>query len=208
MLRLRPRPGRRTHCGSRSSTFLPIVVRPFGRPGWCGKFAVIAPAPTFVSSPISASPMYERCGTFVRSPMREFLISTNVPAFASPRAWPPGEGNRTGRRSRRCRSRRRRRRCAMDLGAGGDPRAAAQQDERMDRGVGSRSRRSSSIHVVPGVDDRDAREHVPLVDPVAQHRRRGRELDARVHAVGLERRRARRTRRPSRRPRREGRPRP
>ena len=63
-------------------TLLPIVVRPFGSPGWCGKFAVIAPAPTFVSSPISASPMYERCGTFVRAPMSEFLISTKVPAFA------------------------------------------------------------------------------------------------------------------------------
>ena len=57
-------------------TSLPMVVRPFGCPGLCGKFAVIAPAPTFVSAPISASPMYDRCGTFVRSPIREFLIST------------------------------------------------------------------------------------------------------------------------------------
>ena len=30
-------------------TLLPIVVRPFGRPGLCGKLAVIAPAPMFVS---------------------------------------------------------------------------------------------------------------------------------------------------------------
>jgi hypothetical protein len=33
-------------------TLLPIAVRPFGCPGLCGKLAVIAPAPTFVSSPI------------------------------------------------------------------------------------------------------------------------------------------------------------
>src|SRR5690242_21309005 len=62
-------------------TLRPIVVRPFGRPDWCGKLAVIAPAPIFVPSPMSASPMYERCGTLARSPIREFLISTNVPAF-------------------------------------------------------------------------------------------------------------------------------
>ena len=71
-------------------TFRPIVVRPFGCPGLCGKFAVIAPAPMFVSSPISASPMYDRCGTFVRSPIAEFLISTKVPAFDSAARAVPG----------------------------------------------------------------------------------------------------------------------
>ena len=44
----------------------------------------------FVSSPISASPMYERWGTFVRSPMREFLISTKVPAFGRSAEDGPG----------------------------------------------------------------------------------------------------------------------
>ena len=40
-------------------TLLPIDVLPLGRPGRCGKFAVIDPAPMLVPSPISASPMYE-----------------------------------------------------------------------------------------------------------------------------------------------------
>jgi hypothetical protein len=38
-------------------TFRPIFVRAFGLPGSCLKFAVMLPAATFVSSPISASPM-------------------------------------------------------------------------------------------------------------------------------------------------------
>jgi hypothetical protein len=41
-------------------TLLPIVVRCFGDPGFNGRLAVIAPAPMFVSSPMSASPMYDR----------------------------------------------------------------------------------------------------------------------------------------------------
>src|ERR687887_153346 len=45
-------------------TLRPIFVLCLGRPGSWGKLAVMLPAATFVSSPISASPMYERCGTF------------------------------------------------------------------------------------------------------------------------------------------------
>ena len=60
------------------------------RPGSCGKLAVIEPAPMFDPSPISASPMYERCGTFAPSPIRDFLISTNVPAFAPRSRTVPG----------------------------------------------------------------------------------------------------------------------
>ena len=47
---------------------------------------------------------------------------------------------------------------------------------------------SSTLGLDPGrrrVDDRDAREHVRAVDPVAERGGRGRELDARVHALGL-----------------------
>ena len=36
-----------------------------------------------------------------------------------------------------------------------------------------------------GIDDRDAREHVRLVDPIAQRRRRGSQLDSRVHTLRL-----------------------
>ena len=71
-------------------TLLPIVVRPFGSPGVCGKFAVMFPAAMFVPSPMSASPMYERCGTLVPAPIREFLISTKVPALASGSRTVPG----------------------------------------------------------------------------------------------------------------------
>ena len=60
------------------------------RAPWCGRFTVMLPAPMFVSSPMSASPMYDRCGTFARSPMREFLISTNAPAFAPASSTVPG----------------------------------------------------------------------------------------------------------------------
>jgi hypothetical protein len=38
-------------------TLRPIVVRPFGRPGWCGKLTVTLLAAIFESSPMSASPM-------------------------------------------------------------------------------------------------------------------------------------------------------
>src|SRR5919197_532527 len=48
------------------------------------------PAPTFVSSPISASPMYEECGTFAPRPRREFLISTKAPARAPSSSTVPG----------------------------------------------------------------------------------------------------------------------
>ena len=78
-------------------TLLPIVVRPFDRPGSCAKFTVTLLAAMFVSSPMSASPMYDRCGTLVRAPIWEFLISTNVPAFARASRTVPGEGNRRGR---------------------------------------------------------------------------------------------------------------
>ncbi len=42
-------------------------------------------APRLAPSPTSASPTYERCGTFAPAPMSEFLTSTNVPAFAPSR---------------------------------------------------------------------------------------------------------------------------
>ena len=70
-------------------TLRPIVVRSFARVA-CSRFTVMFPAAMFVSSPTSASPRYERCGTFVRSPMREFLISTNVPALAPASSTVPG----------------------------------------------------------------------------------------------------------------------
>ena len=71
-----------------------------------------------------------------------------------------------------------------DLGAGRDPCRAAEDGERMDRHVGLDLDR----RLDPGggrIDDRHAGEHVPLVDAVAQHGGRLRELDARVDAVGL-----------------------
>ena len=71
-------------------TFRPIFVLPFGRSGWCGELAVMFPAAMLESSPTSASPMYERCGTFVRAPISEFLISTNVPALAPTPSLVPG----------------------------------------------------------------------------------------------------------------------
>ena len=55
--RRQSRPEQRRYCGLPVLTFLPIFVRCLGRPGSCGKFAVIAPAPMLVSSPMSASPM-------------------------------------------------------------------------------------------------------------------------------------------------------
>ena len=73
-----------------------------------------------------------------------------------------------------------------DLGAALDAHAAADHRERvhddvgldLDAGLDPRRRR---------VDDRDAGEHVLLVDPVAQRGGGKRELDAGVHALGLER---------------------
>ena len=56
----------------------------------------------------------------------------------------------------------------------------------MDRHVGL----ELDVGLDPGrrrVDDRDAGEHVALVDAVAEHRRGLGELGARVHALGLER---------------------
>ena len=63
-------------------TLRPIFVRPFGSPGSCGKLAVMLPAATFVPSPTSASPTYERCGIFAPAPTAAFLTSTKVPIFA------------------------------------------------------------------------------------------------------------------------------
>src|SRR5262249_36505608 len=71
-----------------------------------------------------------------------------------------------------------------DLGAGGNPDIAAEVAERLDRDVGL----DLDVRLDPGrfgIDDRDAGEHVRLVDPVAQLRRDVRELDARVDALDL-----------------------
>jgi hypothetical protein len=99
--------------------------------------------------------------------MREFFISTNVPAFAPASRTVPAKvtewphqrtctDRRVDRDHVRGRSRRRRR-----------PSGAAQHRERVTTAVG--------LEVTPGrsrrrrVDDRHAREHVRLVDPVAEH---------------------------------------
>ena len=63
-------------------TLRPILVRPLGSSGTWGKFTVMLPAATFVPSPTSASPMYERCGIFAPAPTAAFLTSTKVPTFA------------------------------------------------------------------------------------------------------------------------------
>ena len=71
-----------------------------------------------------------------------------------------------------------------DLGAGRDPRRAAEDVN----GWTIASASSSTAGLDPGrrrVDDRDAGDHVREVDPVAQRGRRGGELGARVHALGL-----------------------
>ena len=72
------RPGTVLHAGAKAGTFVEV------------KNAVIVPAPTFVPSPTSASPRYERCGTFVPSPIRVFLSSTKVPALARAASTVPG----------------------------------------------------------------------------------------------------------------------
>src|SRR6478609_10099980 len=46
----------------------------------------------FVPSPISASPTYDRCGTFAPSPILAFLVSTNPPIL------PPAPSSVPGRR--------------------------------------------------------------------------------------------------------------
>ena len=126
------------------------------------------PAPMFVSSPMSASPMYERCGTFVPSPIREFLISTNVPAFAR------GLEHRAGAKVTERADEASGPIVGVDATACGPISAPAATlvaprrtvngwiDRR--RARSSRSGRSTSSRV----DDRDAGEHVRVVDPVAQ----------------------------------------
>ena len=71
-----------------------------------------------------------------------------------------------------------------DDGACADLRLAAQNRERMDGRVGL----ELDVGLDPRrlrIDDRDAREHVRLVDAVAKRGGRLRELGARVHALGL-----------------------
>src|SRR3954447_1147823 len=73
-----------------------------------------------------------------------------------------------------------------DLGPRPDPGAAAKVGPGVNRRVGL----ELDARLDPrrdGIDDRRAGEHVPLVDPVAQHGRGSRKLDARVHALDLER---------------------
>src|SRR5215204_1271406 len=69
-------------------------------------------------------------------------------------------------------------------GAFADDRSAVQHGERADYGVGLDLHRRLDPRR-RWVDDRDPREHVHLVDPVAQRRGGLGELDARVHAFGL-----------------------
>src|SRR4051812_41370398 len=43
----------------------------------------------FASTPMVASPTYDRCGTLLRDPIAAFLVSTNVPILpATPRSVP------------------------------------------------------------------------------------------------------------------------
>jgi hypothetical protein len=48
------------------------------------------PAAMLASSPTSASPRYERCGTFAPVPMFEFFASTKVPILAFSPTTVPG----------------------------------------------------------------------------------------------------------------------
>src|SRR4249919_832701 len=73
-----------------------------------------------------------------------------------------------------------------DLGARRDACGATDHGERVDDGVGL----EHCIGVDPcasGIDDRDSREHVRLVDPVAECGCRRSELDSRVHTFRLHR---------------------
>ena len=51
---------------------------------------VMVPAPMLTSWPMRASPTYDKCGTLLSLPMRDFLISTNVPARARSSSTVPG----------------------------------------------------------------------------------------------------------------------
>ncbi len=119
--------------------------------------------------------------------MREFLISTKVPAFES--ASEDSAGTKVTERADR--------RAGSDLGVDGDRvrvdlgqrrnrGAASQDDERMNGHV----RLELDLRIDPGrrrVDDRHAGEHVCAVDPVAQAGRDDRELLAGVDPLDLER---------------------
>ena len=145
-------------------TLRPMVVRSFTRV--CSWLAVMFPAAMFVSGPTSASPRYVRWGTFVRSPMWEFFSSTKVPAFAPAPNRSRAEVAERPHERVLAHGRFDDDRVRADLGARGDPRRTADHGERMDDGIGLEDR----FRIDPcalGIDDRDAREHVRLVDAIA-----------------------------------------
>ena len=121
----------------------------------------------------------------MRLPIRAFFSSTNVPAFEPSSSTVPGPqvaeraDERAGADLGVDRDDVR-----ADLGAGGDLRRAAEHGERVHDGV----RLELDGRLDPrrgGIDDPDAREHVRLVDAVAQGGGGRGELDARVDALGL-----------------------
>src|SRR5450756_1819119 len=54
------------------------------------------PAPTLESSPMVASPMYDRCGTLLPLPTTVFFISTKLPALESGPSSHPGRSRENG----------------------------------------------------------------------------------------------------------------
>ena len=116
-----------------------------------------------------------------------FLISTNVPAFGARLEHRAG-AKVTERADERAGADRRvdGDRVRADLGAAATFVAPRRTVNGWMTASGSSST-SGSIQVGRGIDDRDAGEHVRLVDAVAQRGGGGGELDARVHALGLDR---------------------